>query len=140
MRSGRLALRVLIAAVAVVFVVIFVSWRGDREDCQQAGGQVLQLRRSPAAPLDAAIARMRRDCRGTVVPLAASGALRGVGDDRRAAALAREAAREEPQNFTAWAALYAALIQSDPRGAAAARERAVRLNPRSARALGGAGP
>jgi hypothetical protein len=104
-----------------------------------AGAQVVALRGGSPAPLDAAIARVHRDCRGTVVPLAASAALRGAGDDRRAAALAREAAREEPLNFTAWAALSAALVRIDPRGAAAARERAARLSPLSVRAPRGAG-
>jgi hypothetical protein len=138
MASGRrLPLRVLVAAVALALAALVLSWRGDRQDCERDGGQVLALRGGAPARLDAAIARVSRDCRSTVVPLAASAALRGAGDDRRAAALAREATRKEPRNFTAWAALYAALLQDDPRQAAAARERAVRLNPSSARALGG---
>ena len=139
-RDGQLVLRVLVAAVALALAVLLLSWRSDRHACERAGAQVFILRGASTAPLDAAIARMHRDCRSTIVPLAASGALRSAGADRRAAALAREAVREEPENFAAWAALYAALARIDPHGAALAKERAGRLSPLFVRAPGGRRP
>ena len=62
--------------------------------------------------------------------MSAAGGLTFSGRDGRAASLAREATREEPENWAAWAALAYATRARDPATAAGARARVRTLNPR----------
>jgi hypothetical protein len=133
-RAGPLALRVVLALAAVAVAVQLAAWRSDRGACTRAGNQVYLRRAGPIGPLDEALARVRSKCRGPSRLLDSSAALRSVRRYRLAATVAREATRDEPRNFVAWADLYESLVPFDPRGAAAARRRAVRLNPLSVRA------
>jgi hypothetical protein len=132
-RAGPFAIRALVLLTGLAVVLLMAAWRNDRAACNRAGVDVFLRRTGPIGPLDDALERVHADCRGTFVLLASSAALRTAGRYPRAAELARRATRKEPENFVAWADLYAALAPIDPKEARVARKRAIKLNPLSAR-------
>ncbi|HEV2814133.1 MAG TPA: tetratricopeptide repeat protein, partial [Solirubrobacteraceae bacterium] len=98
-------MRLAAAALAVVAAVFFAARLHDHDRCEDARRSVFSaaLRGAGAAPED--VRRIRESCRGTTALVAVSGALNAQGRAGEAAALAREATREEPDNAAAWRAL-----------------------------------
>ena len=98
-------MRLVVAALAVVVAAFFGARLHDHERCEDARGAVFEaaLGGAPADP--DAIRRIRESCRGTTALISVAGALHAQGDGDQAAPLAREAAREEPDNAAAWRAL-----------------------------------
>jgi len=133
MRSApRLAARGLVVLAAVA-VVALVARTEDREaDCRAAAAQVFREITGSAAgsTVPAALRTLRSgDCpdSGPVVQAALNLAREGRVEE--ALPLARLVAREEPENYGAWLVLATALRERDPAGAAAARRRALALDP-----------
>lgn len=122
-------LRLLLIALAAAAVVVLSVRLGDHDACQDArralfASAALQAGREAATTH---VETIGERCRGSDALVAAAGALRTLGDRERALALAREAARREPESFAAWRAV-AALARG--REARDARRRGRALNPR----------
>lgn len=126
--SGVL-LRLLLIAVAAAVVVVLSVRLADRDACQDARRAIFAAVASEAGfgAVTGDVATVEEHCRGTEGLVATAGALRTLGDRERALALAREAARREPESFPAWRAV-AALATG--REAERARARGRRLNAR----------
>lgn len=124
--------RALLLAAAAGAIVLFATSLHDDGRCTSAQRTVFRVtaRRAPVAALDPALAQLRESCRGTTALVSAAGGLTFSGRNGRAAIVAREATRQEPENWAAWAALAYATRSADPATAAGARARVRRLNPR----------
>ena len=122
-------MRVVIAAVAVTVAALLGARLHDHDRCEDARRTVfaIALGRAPQAEQPAAVQRIRESCRGTTALVSAAGALHAQGRDRQALPLAREAAREEPDNAAAWRAV-AATAQARAEARAAER-RVTELDP-----------
>lgn len=118
------------AAAAAAFVL--VSWQREEERCTDAGSRLLSSVRAdaPDRVLDESIGAIVEECQGSLDLVAVAGFLVEVGEAERAEAVAREAVRREPQNFSAWAALASILREADPAESRRAGERASELNSR----------
>jgi hypothetical protein len=131
MRSyGGLVARVALLCAALAVVAILVSWQRSEDDCTEAGATVVREITGSVdrSVLPAALATLTGDCQESRAVLAVAGALNQAGRQSEAEPLARHVARDEPDNFAAWAILSAALADSDPAAARRARARALELN------------
>jgi hypothetical protein len=124
--------KLVLAAVAAAAIVFLGTRLHSDQRCTSAQRTIFRVtvRRAPAGQLAPALSQLRDSCRGTTALVSAAGGLTFSGRSRQAAALARAATHEEPSNWAAWAALAYAVRRTDPAGAAAARARVHRLNPR----------
>jgi hypothetical protein len=120
--------RLAIAAVAVVLAGVLVVRLSDHQACEDARRGVFAVvaGNAPRGELGSDVRQVEEHCRGTDALVATAGALRTIGDTRRALALAREAADDEPESFAAWRAV-AALSRGTER--LEAERRARELNP-----------
>jgi Flp pilus assembly protein TadD len=121
--------RVVLVVLAAVLVVALSLRLGDHDVCGDARRAVFGATtgQTPAAEVARHVRTVEERCRGSEALVATAGALRTAGDDAAAARLAREAARREPESFSAWRALAAV---GDREEAERARRRALELNPR----------
>jgi Tetratricopeptide repeat len=129
----RPPLALALAAVAVLVAAFFAARLYDHDRCQDTRRELfaagLLERGAPAG----AVARVRESCPGTTALVAVADSLHAQGRDAEAAALAREATREEPGNAAAWRAL--AQTAQAPAEARAAARRLSELDPLGARSL-----
>jgi hypothetical protein len=125
-------MRYAAAALAVVIAAFLVAHLRDHDRCEEARQDVFAAALGGGSEEDA-VDRIRESCRGTTALVSVAGALHARNRDEEAAALAREATEEEPDNAAAWRAL--AETTQAPAEARAAEERLADLDPLGARSL-----
>ena len=122
-----------VLAVCIAAIVVLAGRLGAQNACGDARQRlfVLGANGSGAPAVLARDARtLRADCHDVDDLAAGSVSVLLAGDQRRAAALARDATRRGPDVFSAWVALEAAQSRADPAAARRAEARARALNPR----------
>lgn len=123
---GTVIARLLVAAAAVAVATALVSVRADDRGCRDAGKRLYELAATPGAELGATIGELERTCHGAEPLATAAAGLRYFGRTRAATAVARRATDRDPASYEAWAILS---TTAPPGTAAAARRRALKLNP-----------
>ena len=108
-------------------VALLVASLRAHDRCRDARGTVFSVALGHGGDEQAAIAQLRATCRGATALVDVAGALHAQHDDRRALALAREAAAREPRNAAAWRAV--AQTAQAPAEARAAERRRRTLDP-----------
>ena len=122
---------VLVVVVAVVIAAFFGARLHDHERCADARRVLFEARLGKqGAPADA-VDRVRESCRGTAALVGVATGLQAQGRDDEAAALAREATEDEPDNADAWRVLAETAAAAEARAAA---DRFAELDPLAARA------
>ena len=125
-----LPVRVGLVLAAVLACVWIAGLERDRDRCSDAGRTVfLGPERQSRQTFEAAVRTLDPSCAHSPAMVSSSTSLLRVGREADAARLARMAARAEPDNWSAWAALGLALRSRDPGGSRRALARARELNP-----------
>ena len=124
-------------AAAAGACYLLLSAKASDDACDDAGARVFATSGGfePLAGLEPALDDVRTDCDGATGLLAAAETIRQASVRRPGLAplaveVAREGAREEPDNYVAWVTLAAAVARQDVAAAREPFERAKELNPR----------
>jgi Flp pilus assembly protein TadD len=129
---GRAAIRVALAAAAVLVVVVALGRQEAASRCDDALRATVGIALGAPVALDADAAAdvVLADCRGGGPPARAALALVRAGAQDPAARLAEEAVRRDPRDVQAWIALGRVLdAAGNEAGARRARDEVRRLSP-----------
>jgi hypothetical protein len=122
------------ALVALAVAVVLLGQQRSLDRCQYASARVYTHSREHLGGVPKAVRELMSRCPGSDTLVRAAGGLLKPGPRSAVITLAQEAVRREPDNASAWATLAVATDGVRPRQAAAARRRALTLNPLLGRA------
>jgi hypothetical protein len=117
------------ALVALAVAVVLAGQQRSLDRCQYASSRVYTHSREHLGGVGKAVREQIARCPGSVQLVRTAGGLLKPGPRSAVIALAEAAVRREPDNASAWATLAVATDGVRPRRSAAAKRRALALNP-----------